>query len=509
MIRRPDPATLAALASGGLLALAFPRPDLAEFAWVALVPLLLCAGERPFRQGFIAGAAFFAVILYWVNIVMTTYGKLHPLLAVVAYGLLVGYLALFFGVAVWGSFRLRDRLGLPLPLTLPLLWVGLEFLRSFLLSGFPWAILGYSQQNRLTLIQSADLFGVYGLSFLLVLANATLAELARAWRLREARLIPRCSLGLLLVLVAADLGYGAWRLGQDLDRRPAQLTAVLAQGNIDQSIKWDPSFQQQTVDRYRDLSLKGAAGSPGALIIWPESATPFFFQTESKERREVVDVARHTRSWLLFGSPAYESVNRTTRYYNSAFLLGPDGNLLGRSDKVHLVPFGEYVPLGRFFPFIDKLVTGIGDFSPGTIAPLLLDGHRAGVLVCFEGIFPDLARDMVNKGSDLLVTITNDAWFGRSSAPAQLLAMTRFRAVENRIWLARAANTGISALIAPSGRITGETRIFETTVLKGEVGLGARPSLYTRWGDALPALALILSALGLALSFRPQRPSKP
>jgi apolipoprotein N-acyltransferase len=171
--------------------------------------------------------------------------------------------------------------------------------------------------------------------------------------------------------------------------------------------------------------------------------------------------------------------------------------VLGRSDKVHLVPFGEYVPLGRLLPFIDKLVVGIGDFSPGTIEPLPLDGHRLGVLVCFEGIFPELARESVAKGSELLVNITNDAWFGRSSAPYQHLAMTRFRAVENRVWVARAANTGISALISPSGRIPAQTKIFETTVLAGKVGLGARPSFYTRHGDVLPTIMLALSGIGL------------
>jgi apolipoprotein N-acyltransferase len=168
------------------------------------------------------------------------------------------------------------------------------------------------------------------------------------------------------------------------------------------------------------------------------------------------------------------------------------GRVLGRSDKVHLVPFGEYVPLAPFLPFIDKLVTGIGDFTPGTVSPLPLNGAEIGVLVCYEAIFPELAREWVRRGSDLLVNITNDAWFGRSSAPWQHLGMTRFRAIENRIWIARAANTGISAFIAPSGRVTEQSPLFETLYLKGEVGLGAQPTLYTSIGDAVPTIFLIL-----------------
>ena len=494
-----DRGLAAALFSGLLLALAFPRPDLASCAWFGLVPLLVFGGGRPLRNGFAAAAAFFSIVLYWLNIVMTTDGGLNPILSVVAYLLLVAYLSLFIAAAVWGGFALRDRFKLPLPLTLPVLWVGLEFLRSFLLSGFPWATLGYSQQSHLALIQSVDLCGVYGLSYLLVLANTVLAGLLLAWQCRDRAMIPRGSLLALLLLFFANLGYGQWRLGQDIDQRDATLKTVLVQGNIDQSIKWDPAFQEATVENYRDLSLQGASGLSAALIIWPESATPFYAQDPSALSDRVHQLPRITDSWLLFGSPAYERRSNNFRYLNSAFLLAPDGAVLGRSDKVHLVPFGEYVPLKGLFPFIDKLVAGIGDFSPGTVTPLRLNGHRLGVLVCFEGIFPGLARDFVRKGSDLLVNITNDAWFGRSSAPFQHLAMTRFRAIENRIWVARAANTGVSALIAPSGRIVEQTAIFVPRFLRGSVGLGSGNAFYTRHGDILSAACLALSLLWFLL----------
>jgi apolipoprotein N-acyltransferase len=492
------------LASGLLLALAFPRPNLAVLAWVALVPLLLVMERRPFRCGFTAGVGFFGLVLYWLNIVMTTYGQLHPLLSAVAYLLLAGYLALFFGAAAWTCRLLQRRLGLRPALTLPVLWVGLEFLRSFLLSGFPWATLGYSQQSVLSLLQCADLFGPYGLSFLLILSNATLAGVVRFVRSRGEAAFPRVALTALLVLLVAAFGYGRYRLGQPLDERDETLATVLAQGAIDQARKWNPAYQRQTVDIYRRLSLPPEAGAPADLIVWPESAVPLFFQRGGPLAAQVRATARDSGSFLLFGSPAYEQSGRDLRYLNSAFLLSPEGRTLGRSDKVHLVPFGEYVPLGRYLPFIDKLVVGIGDFSPGTVAPLPMNGHDIGVLICFEGIFPELAREYVRRGSDLLINITNDAWFGRSSAPWQHLAMARFRAVENRVWLARAANTGISAIIAPSGRITCQSPLFERLAVRGRVGLGAHPTLYNRLGDVAPALCL---AVGLFWLWRARRRS--
>lgn len=498
----PDRTTLWALLSGAALSLSFPQADLASAAWIALVPLFLVMERRPFRSGFVAGVGFFAPVLYWLNIVMTTYGRMHPAFSLVAYLLLVGYLALFFATVTWAACRLREKRGLSHLLTVPVLWVALEFLRSFLLSGFPWATLGYSQQSRLLLIQSADLFGVYGLSFLLALSNIVLARSFQAlWR-RDFSGLPWAAIAAAAILCGANLGYGYLRLGAKPDVREQSLEVALAQGNIEQSVKWDPAYQASTVDIYRDLSEAASRQGPVDLVVWPESATPFYFQEDGPLAREVEGVARASGAYLLFGSPAYEVSNRRYRYLNSAFLLSAEGQTLGRSDKIHLVPFGEYVPLAPFLPFIDKLVAGIGDFSPGEVSPLPMNGSSIGVLVCYEAIFPELAREWVRRGSDLLVNITNDAWFGRSSAPYQHLAMTRFRAVENRIWVARAANTGISAFVAPSGRIVAQTPLFESHFLKGRVGMGARATWYTRIGDVIPALFLLLTVFWLVQTRR-------
>ncbi len=506
---RLDPVMGWSLVSGLVLALAFPRPDQAAFAWFALIPLFLVMPKRPFLSGFFAGVGFFGLVLYWLNIVMTTYGRLPPLLSVVAYLLLVAYLSLFFGAATWAACRCRDKLGLSPVVTLPVFWVALEFLRSyefhrfFLFSGFPWAILGYSQQSHLVLIQNADLFGPYGLSFLLVLSNAVFALTIKSWQegkiagLSRQKKLPWIALSVAGCLFLVNIGYGFYCLRHKPDERDHTMETLLVQGGVDQSIKWVPAYQSQTVALYRNLSFKQNKGPAADLIIWPESALPFYFQDNNPLSQAVRDTATLSQAFLLFGSPAYEVIGQREHYFNSAFLLSPEGAVLGRSDKVHLVPFGEYVPMGRFLPFLSKLVAGIGDFSPGTISPLPMNGAKIGVLVCFEGIFPELAREYVRQGSDLLVNITNDAWFGRSSAPFQHLAMTRFRAVENRVWLARAANTGISAIIAPSGEIIAQTPLFERLALPGRVGLEARPSLYTRFGDVFPSLFLFLAVFWL------------
>ena len=484
---------LSSTLAGLLLALAYPRPDFAAIAWVALVPLCLCLHARPFWSGFAAGIGFFGLVLYWLNIVMVTFGKLHPLLSLVCYLVLVAYLALFLAGVTWGTAYLQRRLKLSSALTFPVLWVAFEYLRAHALTGFPWALLGYSQQSWLQAIQSADLFGVYGLSYLLALVNVTVALMITA--LRQRRLMPRLAVAASILLFSANLLYGYLCLQKNPAERERTVTTTLVQGNVDQSIKWDPAFVQSTVDRYRDLSLAAASEYQSELIVWPESATPFYYQDQSPLSEEVRQVAINSQAALLFGSPAYEKrADGRWHFLNSAFLLGAQGETLGRGDKVHLVPFGEYVPLKKVFPFVNKLVEGIGDFSSGKIQPLRFGEDRIGILVCYEGIFPELARAYVNQGSDLLVNVTNDAWYGQSSAPFQHLSMARFRAIENRIWLVRAANTGISAFIEPSGQIIGATPIFVTLSTTAKVGLGSRPTLYRTIGDALPLAFLLLCA---------------
>ncbi len=498
---RIDRVLLSAGLSGLLLAAAFPRPDLYPLAWVGLLPMLLTMRRRPFAAGFTCGLFFFGAVLYWLNIVMTTYGGLAPIFSLLAYFFLLVYLALYFAVPVWLSCRCEDLLSLPVLLTLPVFWVTAEYLRGLLLTGFPWALLGYSQQNFAVAIQSADVTGVYGVSFLLVLVNCALAWGISTPRSRRAWV----GFGLVVLVCCSHFGYGFWRQSQPLAKRAETLKVALIQGNIEQAQKWDPAFQRTNVEKYLHLSTQAALKHPD-LVVWPEAATPFYLQDPIPLAKRVKREAQQLGSAFLIGSPAYRAVGpERFEYFNSAYLISAAGREVGRSDKIHLVPFGEYVPLGKLLSFVDKMVVGVGDFSPGTVRPLRLNGHQLGVLICYEAIFPELARAYVQGGADLLVNITNDAWFGRSSAPYQHLAMTRFRAIENRIWLARAANTGISALISPAGKVVASGPLFKDFFLTGTVGLGAEHTLYTRFGDVFAWGCLALTAVIALLAVRRRR----
>ena len=496
---RPVHDILFSLTSGLLLAASFPLLDWSFVAWFALVPLFLVMSKRPFLNGYVAGFSFFAAALYWLNIVMVTYGQLPWALSIIAYLLLVSYLAFYFALPIWLAERFRQRRAISPFITLPVLWVGFEFLRGILLTGFPWTLIGYSQHANLIFIQSADLVGVYGIGALILFANAVFANLIRAaWRL-DFSLVSKRALIVFVLFFAVNCGYGVWRLGGDLDRIDSPLRVSLIQGNIEQSVKWDPAYQLSTINRYLSLS-KNAVQDGAQLLIWPESATPFYLQDPSPLSQRVRQFVSQSGRHLLTGSPAYEYQPKGVRYLNSSFLLSPEGNLLGRSDKVHLVPFGEYVPLSRFLPFVNKLVTGIGDFSPGSVEPIKMPEGNLGILVCYEGIFPELARQYVKAGSGLLVNVTNDAWFGHSSAPYQHLSMARFRAIENRRWLVRAANTGVSAVIAPSGEIVSSSSLFQPDVVTENISFRSELSIYTLFGDIFPVVSLLLGIFWLALS---------
>ena len=493
---------LLALVSGVLLALSFPQPGISPLAWFAFVPLLTAAAGVPgrvaFRLGWAAGFTAYAGIFYWLNIVMTSYGKLPWSLSCALYLVLAGYLALYPGVVLWLTRRAEER-GISALLSFPVLWVACELIRSHVLTGLPWANLGYSQFRTLPLIQISDLTGVYGVSFLVAFANLVIYRVWLSLRQKKAP-YPVMGFLVLLALFAATLGYGFRALNRV--EQGGQQRVLLVQGNIPQDVKWNPAFQESTVATYERLSRQGCR-FPGTLVVWPESALPFYLEGEPAYAARVKSLAVELKSCLVTGSPALEREGEFTRYLNSAFLITPAGRVAGRSDKLHLVPFGEYVPLAPLFPFVNKLVAGIGDFSPGKAAvPLETTAGKIGVLVCFEGIFPEVARAYVQAGAGMLVNITNDAWFGKSSAPYQHLSMTVFRAVENRVPLVRAANTGISSVIDSKGHIRGMTPLFQEATLAGEVRPGGGGSFYSRHGDLFALGCLGAGALITAGCFR-------
>ncbi len=489
---------LLSLLSGILLALSFPNFDLEFLAWFAFVPLFYSIERKgPFHAfilGFLTGFASFLGILYWIVVAVHTYGNIPLIPSVLILLLLVGYLSLFIGAFTFLNRFIQIRLELQTILLAPLLWASLEYLRSFFLTGFPWASLGYSQYMNLPFIQMADITGVYGLSFVILLVNASLYIVLLQW---SKRTFPLREVAITILLLLGFLIYGYLRMGA-VDRQTIQnppLKIGLVQGNIDQSIKWDESFQKETMKIYERLSLKVADKKPD-LIIWPETATPFFFQEAKEFQPIVLDIPKKTDAFLLFGTPSYKIERGKVHHYNSALLVSPAGELRGKYDKIHLVPYGEYVPLGEYLS-LGSLGEGIGNFKSGKETfNFTLPQGKFGVLICFEIIFPDLCRKFVRQGANFLVTITNDAWFGRTSAPHQHLTMATFRAIENRVFIARSANTGISAFIDPVGRIMKQGDIFTEEAMNGTITLSKEKTFYTLYGDVF---AWICSAFSIAL----------
>jgi apolipoprotein N-acyltransferase len=499
---------LAAL-SGLLLTGAFPKIGLEWLAWFALVPLLAAianlSARGSFRIGFITGLVHYLSLLYWVVPVMRTYGYLPLYLSVVILFLFAAVLAFFPAVfsmtlAAIGVTPLRCLI------TMPLLWVALEYIRTFIFTGFPWALLGYSQYLRHHLIQIADLFGTYGVSFLIVLANAavflTITYISRkTWHSKPVTkpLLVGASLlfaaGFLLTWI-----YGAWQIKATdnlMAAAPAARVAVI-QGNIDQSVKWNPEFQDATIKTYQRLSLAEKSENPD-LIVWPESATPFFLFYNKRPTENVLAGIQQAGSDFLIGSPSFLRRDESVIYHNSAYLISPGSKNISKYDKAHLVPYGEYVPFKKWLPFLGKLVAQVGDFRPGTPGKTLLwEKNALGVQICYEIIFPGLSRAMVKNDAVLLINITNDAWFGTTSGPYQHFSMTIFRAVENRRALARAANTGISGFIDPVGRILASTQLLEEAAVTRTLPLIRKKTFYTRFGDLL-ALACLTGTIFVIL----------
>ncbi|HET8580225.1 MAG TPA: apolipoprotein N-acyltransferase [Nitrospiraceae bacterium] len=508
---------LLASASGLLYPLCFPDFDFGPLAWIVLLPLHVAIDgahpRRAFWVGWLAGLIAFIGTMFWVVTAMHLYGKMPLLASYAVMLLLTTYLGLYVALYALAIAWLRKNLSPFAFLAAPFIWVTLELLRTHLLSGLPWALLGYSQYQWLLIIQIADLTGVYGVSFLIVLVNAAIAEVA-LWIVHRFKQplgpFPWLSPTAAALMVALTLFYGHAQLNHSQDTASASprdshrsIFIGLIQPNIDQAQKWDAAFRRATLDRYAKLTAQAAQGS--ALILWPEAATPFLFEQELLYRLEVMELVRTHNVPLLFGSPALRHFPNGRPYLlNSAYLLLPDGMILGRYDKRHLVPFGEYIPLKPVLFFLDKLVEGIGDFEAGTVYTVLelpigagADRNvvKFGVVICYEVIFPNLVREFVANGAQFMVTITNDAWFGKSAAAFQHFGMVVLRAVENRVAFARSANTGISGFIDPQGRILHATPIFTEEVVTGRIPVGRVRTFYTQQGDVFAYGCVIITGL--------------
>ena len=433
------------------LFLAFTNFNIALLAYFAFIPFFFTLNNksRPeaFKCGYFFGLIFFALTIYWLVYV-----------SVLGYIILVLYLALYFGIF---AFSIRYSLYATRYLSIiliPLIWVVLEYTRTYLFSGFGWALLGYSQYLNLPFIQIADKTGVWGVSFIIMMVNVTIFKLLKDG-LKKTGLVILVT----VMILGSTLFYGYFKLEEEPFSK--ELLVSVIQGNIPQEQKWDERFKEEILKKYDTLTRKAAKEKPH-LIIWPETAFPGYLEEEDL-RRYITKLARDIGVPLLIGAPTLGDYEKGV-YYNSAVLISEEGEILKRYDKLHLVPYGEYVPFEKIFPFTRKLIDKpIGDFSPGeeyTIFELKGKG-QFGVLICFEDIFPCLVRNFVKRNASFMVNITNDAWFGKSNAPYQHAQASVFRAVENRVPVIRAANTGLSCFIDSKGRIidkvsSGEKDIF-------------------------------------------------
>lgn len=499
LVSRPG---FAVALGGAALAAAFPKVGLSLLVWVAVVPLLVavqgCSPRQALRLGILFGIVFRAGSLYWLVYAMTQFGGLSWVLALAAAAVVVAYLALYWGALAVVANRL-ELTSAAAPFVLASTWVGLEYVQSWLLSGFPWELVGYAAGSSSLMVQVADLAGVYGLGFLALVVNAGLAALLVGGRDGTRPVL----LATILVLSAA--GYGAYSLAgaSDPQAPEAGLTVALVQGNVPQDLKWDPSAKQEVLQRHLRLSEQGARAG-AQLVVWPESSWPdaYGIERDVDARALIEHLAESESTSLLVGTVHVYEEDRRYEVTNAAVLFDSNGQWVGRYEKTHLVPFGEYLPLQRWLRFLGPLVQAVGAMRPGDPQQPLLGAASSsvppfGLAICYEIIFPPAARQAVRRGAQFLVTITNDAWYGTTSAPYQHFSMARLRAVETRRYLIRAANTGISGIIDPWGRVVQQSELEQEIVLTGRIFPRHDISPYVRTGDVFAILCMLLGTLAV------------
>lgn len=492
--------TACALLSGLLLVLALPSAHLTLLGFVALTPLLAALSYsrsrlRNFWLGYLTGIVFFAGSCSWIVPVMQTFGRLSSLAAGGVLLLFALYLGLFIGLFSFVVGELARRWQFLALAAAPFAWVAVEWLRTYVFfGGFPWNLLGYAVAPHIGWIQHAAYVGVYGVSFMLAAVGALVAG---SWRAPSRR-----GAIALAVLAAALLLTDYW--GRRLPPVAAASDVILVQTNLPQQEEFDPRWVYKNaaeLEQLENLTVEAARlqnSSQPPLILWPEVPVSFYFHHDPTLRDRFLHLAQATRSYLLFGIVDYRSgEDGKSHPLNSAVLLSPRGEFIGQYDKIQLVPFSEYLPLAGWLSSLGPLVKEISSFQAGERQVLLPAGEgRLAVAICYEGVFPGLAREAAERGAGVLVVLSNDGWFGRSAAPAQLLTMTRLRAVETRRFLLRATNTGITVVVDPLGRIVAQAPPFERATMPARFSFRSEQSSYTRNGDWFAALCAVL-AVGL------------
>ncbi len=508
----------------------FPLPGIYVLSWFALTPLILAllrarpAGEleiagsvrlRPatpgqgFLLGYACGILWYAGTCYWIYDTMRQYGGLSAPEALLALFLFCCYLGLYhglFGLLVCLLAGSGRDFRPPLVMA-PFLWVAVELARTRV-TGFPWNLLGIAQVDNIALCRITGWTGVYGISLEIALVNVALAA---------AFLVPRQKRG--AMLTAALAAAAVLQAGRLVEAPPAKAdhAALLVQQNVPVSVEWTPAYLQQTLNELTQLTVKSASSSPAKidLIVWPESPAPFF-TNDPRFREAVSAMARDTRIWTVAGSIGTGSIGtgsigtssaagaggQTSPVFNSAAWISPSGDWTARYDKVHLVPFGEYLPFPSLFSFAGGLTKEVGEFQSGASRrPLDGGDERLGVFICYESIFPDEVRQFAHQGAQVFVNISNDGWYGDSGAYAQHLNQTRMRAIENNRWLLSATDTGVTASIDPWGRVVARIPRKERTALVAPYALTSVTTFYTRHGDWFAYACAIISIAALFTRF--------
>lgn len=489
------------LTSGVLTAFSVPKFGLSFFAWISLIPLLLTIVKKTpaqsFLLGLIAGASYNAILVYWIPSVPAHYGNLSIGISIIIYMLFILFLALYwaFFCLLWSKIsRSFPKLVFFLA---PALWVTMEYILSHFFTGFPWGLIGSTQHANIWFIQLASLTGVYGLSFVLILFQSLFL-----YSMKHRKKAPFFSVLALMLIIH----LGGFLSVKKIPDAEGSFTASVIQGNVPSDINWSQVTSQETWDLFNHhIELSRKAYEEGAgLIVWPEFSVPLCFSCSygyfQDFKQELFRFVQETGCSLLLGTNEKTDSSGNENYYNTALCLSPDLST-SQYHKMHLVPFGEYTPYKWIFSFIEKMTHAIGEISPGTQYNLhQFKTLEFGSPICYEIIFPNLVRKFVKKGADFLVTITNDGWYGKSSAPYQHFSIAVLRAVENRRYLLRAATTGISGIIDPYGRILSKSRLMTQTHLTGIITPSNRLTFYTKFGDILPYLSLTLSLVFLILA---------
>ena len=492
------------IVSGVCFALAFPDAAIGWLAFIALVPLLVAisgstTGRQAFLCGWIAQTTAWLIMVPWVIRVMSHYGGLPQIAGILIFILMSLYLGLYGALFALLVHRIRPGTSLARWLVVPLAWAAVEYVRTYLLTGFPWNLLATAIIDYTQLILIDRFAGPYLVGAMIVVPSAVIA-----WGI-AAR--PSRTAAVFAALAVAIVGFVWWAtglVGSKLIMRPTgnpTHTAALLQPNISQEMRWDDSNLFDIFQRM--MAMTATAVENGAdVVIWPESTVPLSYSRTDFYRNGVEAISRDKGVDVILGSVAEEE--DATKLWNAAFLVS-GGRTIGHYDKIKLVPFGEYVPLRKAFFFAKKLVRNVGEFQFGTNETPLTGKFRYGPAICYEIVYPQITRTQVRNGANVLVTITNDAWYDGTSAPRQHLNMARMRAVEDDRYLLRAGTTGISALVDPTGRIVEELPMGQQGTIYAKFQTRETTTPYVRFGDWFSWLAVAVTAFFAFWKSGPQK----